>query len=49
MSHIQLAYYSIVYKNDCNIMFLIMGLSLMVISQVILMGKELKEEQDLTI
>jgi len=49
ISHIQLAYYSIVYKNDCNIMFLIMGLSLMVISQVILMGKEMKEEQDLTI
>ena len=49
ISHIHLAYHSVVFKNECNIMFLIMGLSLMVVSQIILMGKDLKEENDLTI
>lgn len=49
IDHIHLAYHSVVYKNECNIMFLIMGLSLMVVSQIILMGKDLKEENDLTI
>lgn len=47
--NIHLAYHSVVYKNESNIMFLIMGLSLMVVSQIILMGKDLKEENDLTI
>ena len=49
IQHIHLANYSIVYHNDSNIMFVFTGLVLMIISQVILMGKELKEEQDLTI
>ena len=49
INHIQLAYYAVIYKNECNIMVLIMGLSLAIISQIILMGKDLKEEQDLTI
>ena len=49
INHIQLAYYAVIYKNECSIMVLIMGLSLAVISQVILRGKDLKEEQDLTI
>ena len=44
-----LANYYIVYENDVNIMYLLTGLALLVISQVILMSKELKEEQDLTI
>lgn len=48
-SHIQLADYYIVYKNDANDMFIITGLALMIISQIILMGKDLKEEQELTI
>jgi hypothetical protein len=30
-------------------MYLITGLALMIISQIILMGKDLQEEQDLTI
>lgn len=49
INHIQLAYYAVVFKNECNVMILIMGLSLAVISQIIIMGKDLKEEQDLTI
>lgn len=49
IDNIHLAYHSVVYKNESNIMFLIMGLSLMVVSQIILMGKDLKEENDLTI
>ena len=48
-SHIQLADYYIVYKNDANSMFILTGLALMIISQIILMGKDLKEEQELTI
>ena len=48
-SHIQLADYYIVYKNDANDMFIITGLALMIISQIILMGKDLKDEQELTI
>ncbi|MBO7463016.1 MAG: DUF2975 domain-containing protein, partial [Bacteroidales bacterium] len=44
INHIQLAYYAVVFKNECNIMILIMGLSLAVISQIIIMGKDLKEE-----
>ena len=47
--HIQLTDYYVVYKNDANSMYIITGLALMVISQIILMGKDLKEEQELTI
>lgn len=46
---IEIAEYDIVFKNECNSMILLMGLTLMVISQVILMGKDMKEEQELTI
>lgn len=47
--HIQLADYYIVYVNDTNSMYILTGLALMIISQIILMGKEMKEEQELTI
>jgi len=47
--NIQLADYHIVYENDTNSMYLLTGLALMIISQIILMGKEMKEEQELTI
>ncbi|MBR4843270.1 MAG: DUF2975 domain-containing protein [Bacteroidaceae bacterium] len=47
--HIVLAEYAVISKNDANIMFILTGLALMIISQIILMGKDLKEEQDLTI
>ena len=47
--HIVLAEYAIISKNDANIMFILTGLALMIISQIILMGKDLKEDQDLTI
>ena len=47
--NIQLADYYIVYENDTNSMYLLTGLVLMIISQIILLGKEMKEEQDLTI
>ena len=49
ISNIHLADHSIVFKNECNSMFILTGLGLMIISQIILMGKDLKEEQELTI
>ena len=49
ISHIHLADLSIVFKNECNSMFIFTGLALMIISQIILMGKDLKDEQELTI
>ena len=49
INHIQLSDYYIVYKNEANSMYILTGLALMIISQIILMGKDLKEEQELTI
>jgi hypothetical protein len=49
ISHIHLADLSIVFKNECNSMYIFTGLALMIVSQIILMGKDLKEEQELTI
>ena len=49
INNIQLADYYIVYKNEANYMYIITGLALIIISQIILKGKELKEEQELTI
>ena len=49
IANIHLADHSIVFKNECNSMYLLTGLGLMIISQIILMGKDLKEEQALTI
>ena len=49
IANIHLADHSIVFKNECNSMYLLTGLALMIISQIILMGKDLKEEQELTI
>ena len=49
IANIHLADHSIVFKNECNRMFILTGLGLMIISQIILMGKDLKEEQELTI
>ncbi len=49
IENIHIANYYIVFHNDANIMYIFTGLALMIISQVILMGKELKEEQELTI
>lgn len=46
---IHLAGYHVVFVNECNHMYIITGFALMIISQIILMGKELKEEQELTI
>lgn len=47
--HLHIADYYIVFQNECNGMYLLTGLALMIISQIILMGKDLKEEQELTI
>lgn len=49
INHVVLAEMEVIFKNTANFMFLITGLALMIISQVILMGRDLKEEQDLTI
>lgn len=49
ISHMHIAEYYIVFKNECNSMYILTGLALMIVSQIILMGKELKEEQELTI
>ena len=47
--NIHIADYYIVFKNECNGMYILTGLALMIISQIILMGKDLKDEQELTI
>ena len=49
IANIHLADHCIVFKNECNSMYIFTGLGLMIISQIILMGKDLKEEQELTI
>ena len=49
INHIILAGHYIVFKNECNIMFLLTGIALLIISQIILMGKDLKEDVDLTV
>lgn len=49
IKNIELAEYNVVFQNNTNSMLIITGLALMIISQIILMGKDLKEEQDLTI
>ena len=49
ISTIHLADLSIVFNNECNSMYIFTGLALMIISQIILMGKDLKDEQELTI
>ncbi len=49
MAHIKLADYHIVFRNEINSMYIITGLALMILSQIIMMGKELKDEQELTI
>ena len=49
IDHIQLADHSIIFKNECNSMYILTGLTLLIISQIILMGKDLKDEQELTI
>lgn len=48
-NHIHIGGYHVVFVNSCNSMYIITGFALMIISQVILMGKELKDEQELTI
>ena len=47
--NLHIADYYIVFKNECNGMYILTGLALMIISQIILMGKDLKEDQELTI
>ena len=49
IQNLHIADYYIVFKNECNGMYILTGLALMIISQIILMGKDLKEEQELTI
>ena len=49
IANIHLADHSIVFVDESNSMYLLTGLGLMIISQIILMGKDLKEEQELTI
>lgn len=46
---IHLKNYVMAYHNETSCWILLIGLILMVLSQIIQMGKELKEEQDLTI
>ena len=49
IANIHLADHSIIFVDECNSMYLLTGLALMIISQIILMGKDLKEEHELTI
>ena len=46
--YINMAYYDIKWFTP-NFICLITGLAMMIVSQIILMGKELQEEQELTI
>ena len=46
---VHLAYYEIKGATYPTSMFIIIGLVLMIVSQIVLMGKDLKEEQELTI
>lgn len=48
VQYVNMAYYDIKWFTP-NFICLIIGLALMIISQIILMGKELQEEQELTI
>ena len=48
VQYVNMAYYDIKWFTP-NFICLIMGLALMIVSQIILMGKELQEEQELTI
>jgi len=45
---VMMAYYHIPWES-ASIYYIVFGLVLMIISQIILMGKDLKEEQELTI
>ena len=45
---VMIAYYNIPWES-ASIYYIVFGLALMIISQIILMGKDLKEEQELTI
>lgn len=49
INNIHIAGYRIVFRDMSNGMYFFTGLALMIIAQIILMGKELKEEQELTI
>ncbi len=49
IDNIQMADYYVVFKNECDGMYILTGLGLMMISQIILMGRDMKEEQELTI
>ena len=48
VQYVNMAYYDIKWFTP-NFICLIMGLAMMIVSQIILMGKELQEEQELTI
>ncbi|MBR5396050.1 MAG: DUF2975 domain-containing protein [Bacteroidaceae bacterium] len=48
MQHVNMAYYDIKWFS-ANFTCLVIGLALMIVSQIILMGKELQEDQELTI
>lgn len=47
-SHFSMAYYEMEYPA-ANVMWLVMGLALLIISEIITIGKGMKDEQDLTI
>lgn len=44
-----IAFHDIVFHNEASSLVMILGFVLMIVSQVILLGKDLKEEQELTI
>ncbi|MBO6124394.1 MAG: DUF2975 domain-containing protein [Bacteroidaceae bacterium] len=49
LKHVDIAYLNISMDDSKISYFIILGLILMIFSQIILMGKDLKEEQELTI
>ena len=49
MEHIDSTYLDIYWDYGNNFIWITLGLTLMVFSQIILKGKDLKDEQELTI
>jgi len=48
-NHVYLAGLHVVFRSHGNWMYIVSGLGLLIISQIIIMGKDLKEDVDLTV
>lgn len=46
---LDLTHYVVVFNGDCNMMTLYTGVGMLIFSEILVMGRKMKEEQDLTI